>query len=289
MKPNAFGYVRARSLEEVLSILGEHGDEAKILAGGQSLIPAMNMRFAAPGMLIDVSGVSELRGIQILDGCVRIGAMSRHVEVLSSPAVAAHAPLVAKAMPHIAHATIRNRGTFGGSLCNADPASELPACALAAGAAFNILGVSGARTVAATDFFLGTYATCLASDEILVSVDIPSAIPATVTFFDEVARRKGDYAMAGLAAQATVTNGRFADARMVFFAVSEVALASPTAGRVLCGVPIADVDAEAICQAVGDDISPFDDLTTSGAAKLVIMKTLVRRAMTSFAEQGSAL
>ena len=169
MKSNSFEYIRARSLDEVFAVLGEHGDEAKILAGGQSLIPTMNMRFAAPEFLIDVSAVNELKGIQAMDEGLRIGAMSRHVDVLNSAEVAEHAPLIAKAMPNIAHATIRNRGTFGGSLCHADPASELPACALALNARFNIQSASGSRSVVAGDFFQGTYTTCLADDEILIS------------------------------------------------------------------------------------------------------------------------
>lgn len=289
MKPNSFDYVRAQSLDEVFAVFGVHGDEARILAGGQSLIPAMNMRFAAPEVLIDVSGIADLQGIEPLDGMLRIGAMSCHVDVLNSSAVAEHAPLIAKAMPNIAHATIRNRGTFGGSLCNADPASELPACVLALDARFNIQSASGSRTVAAGDFFKGTYATCLADDEILVSVDVPSAGPETVTFFDEIVRRKGDYAMAGLAGTAVVLDGKLADARLVFFAVGAVAVSAPSAEQLVCGAPIADIDAEAVCNAVADDIVPFDDLTTSGAAKLVMMKVLTRRALSAFADQGGDL
>lgn len=288
MKPNSFEYVRAQSLDEVLAVLSERGDEARILAGGQSLIPSMNMRVAAPEVLIDVSGIADMQGIQILDGVLRIGAMSRQVDVHNSPAVVEHAPLIAKAMPNIAHATIRNRGTFGGSLCNADPASELPACALALEARFNIQSASGSRTVAAGEFFQGTYTTCLAEDEVLVSVDLPVAMPGTWTFFDEVARRAGDYPMAGLAAQAIVHDKHLAGVRLVFFAVAEVAISAPTAEKVLSSAPIAKIDAEMVCKAVADDIVPFDDLTTSGAAKTVIMQTLIRRALVSLAAHGGA-
>lgn len=288
MKPNPFVYVRAQSLDEVFAVLSEHGDEAKILAGGQSLIPTMNMRFAAPEVLVDVSRVADLQGIQMLDGALRIGAMSRHVDVMTSPDVAASAPLIAAAMPHIAHATIRNRGTFGGSLCHADPASELPACCLALNARFNVQGVNGARTVAAEDFFFGTYTTCLADDEILVSVDIPAAAPETVTFFDEVARRRGDYAMAGLAATATVQGNALADAQLVFFGVGEMAMPAPSAAALMEGRPVTDVDVDAVLNALSNDIEPFDDLTTSGPAKMTIMKALTRRALAAFAGGGNA-
>lgn len=288
MKPNPFAYVRAQSLDEVFAVLSDHGDEAKILAGGQSLIPTMNMRFAAPEVLIDVSGVADLQGIQLVDNALRIGAMSRHVDVLNSPAVAEHAPLIAQAMPNIAHATIRNRGTFGGSLCHADPASELPACALALDARFNIQSAAGARTVGAADFFQGTYATCIADDEVLVSVDVPMSPDGAVAFFDEVARRKGDYAMAGLAAHAILRDGNVSDSRFVFFGVGEVALTAPSAESLVNGESAANLDADAICDAVANDIEPFDDLTTSGGAKLAMMKVLTRRALAAFTGQGDA-
>ena len=289
MKSNSFEYVRALSLDEVFAVLSEHGDGAKILAGGQSLIPTMNMRFAAPDVLVDLANIDDLGKIEVLGDNLRIGAMARHVEVLKSEEVARHAPVISMAMPSIAHAAIRNRGTFGGSLCNADPASELPACALALGASFNIGSTAGYRTVPAEQFFLGTYTTCLADDEVLISVDLPLAGDNTLTFFDEVSRRKGDYAMAGLAAKATAQEGGLKDVRLVYFAVSEKAVSSPSAGTLLSGTPIADIDIEAICQAVGDDIKPFDDLTTSGGSKLAIMKTLTKRAIASFVEQEKKL
>ena len=273
-------------MDDVFTVLGERGDEAKILAGGQSLIPAMNMRFAAPEVLIDISQITELQGIQVIDSKLRIGAMSRHVEVLNSSDVAEYAPLIASAMPYIAHAAIRNRGTFGGSLCHADPASELPACAMALDASFNIHSASSSKIVRAKDFFQGTYTTCLGQDEILVSVDIPLATGGSVTFFDEIARRKGDYAMAGLAARAELQGEQIGDAKLAFFAVNEVAMSAPSAEKLLSGASLASIDTEAVCQAVSDDIVPFDDLTTSGASKSALIKTLTRRALQAFATQG---
>lgn len=288
MKPTSFEYVRAQSLAEAVAVLAERGDDAKLLAGGQSLIPAMNMRFAMPETVIDISQLSELAGISVTDDMVRIGATCRHADVLRAPEIAEHAPLIAQAMPHVAHAAIRNRGTFGGSLCHADPAAEIPACALALDARFNIQSSSGQRVVAAKDFFLGTYTTSLGEDEILVSVDVPVATPQTVGYFDEVARRRGDYAMAGIAALARIADGRFEDSRLVFFAVSDVALRAPTAEGLLNGAPVERIDPEAICKAVADDIEPYPDLTTSSAAKCAIMQTLTRRALQAFADRGGA-
>jgi len=285
VKPRPFDYVRARTLGDVFSVLDEHGDAAKILAGGQSLIAAMNMRFAAPEVVVDVGSVAELQGIAVVDGSLRIGAMSRYVAVLSAPEVAVHAPLVALAIPNIAHATIRNRGTFGGSLVNADPASELPACALALEARFNIQSSAGSRTVTAAEFFEGTYATCLAPDEVLVSVDLPSAGPHHRPFFDEIARRRGDYAMAGLAAAADVDGGVISGARLAFFGVAEMPVRATAAEALLDGRAITELDADAVCAAVTGEIRTFGDLTTSAEAKSHLMAVLTRRAIAAWAKE----
>ncbi|NIA71519.1 xanthine dehydrogenase family protein subunit M [Pelagibius litoralis] len=283
MKPRAFEYVRARSLQDVFSVLDAHGDEAKILAGGQSLVPALNLRLAAPEIVVDVSAVEALSGITVVDDVLRIGAMSRYIEVATSDLVARHAPMIARAIPYIAHTAIRNRGTFGGSLCNADPASELPACALALKAVFNISSSAGERKIAASDFFLGTYTTALEPNEVLVSVEVPLTGPGSLFYFDEVARRQGDYAMAGLAARAEVRGGVLADARLVFFAVSDMPLAASAASALLEGKAPGSFDAEVVCEALAQTIVPLEDLTTSSATKLHLMKVLTRRALTDFA------
>jgi carbon-monoxide dehydrogenase medium subunit len=283
LKPRAFEYLRAASLQDVFGVLDKHGDEAKVLAGGQSLIPAMNMRLAAPEIVVDVNAVEALRGIAVVGDVLRIGALSRYFEVAASELVARHAPLVARAIPFIAHPAIRNRGTFGGSLCNADPASELPACALAQRAVFNISSSAGERSVAAEDFFIGTYTTALEPNEILVSVDIPLGGPEKRVYFDELARRQGDYAMAGLAACADNRNGTLAEVRLVFFAVSDIPLAATAAMALVEGKAPDAVDVEAVCDALEESGVPQEDLTTSGPTKLHLMKVLTRRALAAFA------
>lgn len=288
MKPRAFEYVRAASLQDVFAVLDSHGDEAKILAGGQSLVPALNMRLAAPGIVVDINAVTDLRGIALAGGGLRIGAMCRYAEVAASDLVARHAPLIARAIPFIAHPAIRNRGTFGGSLCNADPASELPACALALRAVFNLCSSAGERAVAAEDFFLGTYTTALEPNEVLVSVDLPLAPEGTVVFFDELARRRGDYAMAGLAASAVRRGGRLNDLRLAFFAVSDLPLLAAAAMAAAEGAALDALEGEAVCAALGNDVTPQEDLTTSSAAKLHLMKVLTRRALAAFAAGGEA-
>ncbi len=283
MKSRSFNYVRACSLGETLAVLDRHGDEAKILAGGQSLVPAMSMRVAAPAVLVDVAMVPDLHGITVEDGFLRIGAMCRHADVLESGEIVRHAPLIAAAMPHIAHPAIRNRGTFGGSVCNADPAAELPACTLALGAQFEIHSSRGVRSVSADQFFLGTYTTCLEPTEVLVAIRIPRADAQTRSFFDECARRRGDYAMAGLAAHTVLRDGRIGQTRFVFFGVGEKPLAAPRAQATLEGRAPGEMDAEALSGAICAGIEPMGDLTTSGETKAHLMRVLTRRALRSLA------
>lgn len=284
MKSRPFKYVSPSSLVEACAILAEHGDDAKVLAGGQSLVPAMNMRFASPEILVDISRIADMKGISLEGAMLRIGAMSRHVDVLNSDLASRHAPLIHSAMPHIAHAAIRNRGTFGGSLANADPASELPACVMALDARLNIQGSIGNRVVAVGDFFEGTYATCLDADEILVSVDVPISTPETRVFFEEISRRRGDYAMAGLAAHAILSGGIISDVRLVFFGVSDIPVLAASLSNLFNGKNISAIDADVICDALGVDIQPMEDLTTSTEAKLHLMKVLTRRAIAVWGE-----
>src|SRR6266436_5665465 len=171
MKAPGFAYARPASVAEALALLAEHKDEARVLAGGQSLVPMLNFRVAAPRVLVDINRIAGLSGIKLAKNHIRIGALTRHVELERSADVARHLPLIASAMPHIAHPAIRNRGTFGGSCALADPAAELPACALALGATFIAAGKKGERRIAAQDFFKGLYATALKAGELLVAAE----------------------------------------------------------------------------------------------------------------------
>src|SRR5258708_22091769 len=177
MKAPRFAYARPASVAEALALLAEHKGDARVLAGGQSLVPMMNFRLAAPKVLVDINRIAALTGIKVTRNHIRIGALTRHVELERSADVAPHLPLIAAAMPHIAHPAIRNRGTFGGSCALADPAAELPACALALGATFVVAGRKGERRVAAQDFFRGLYATALKAGELLVPAAVPPPQP----------------------------------------------------------------------------------------------------------------
>src|SRR5579863_7011332 len=183
MKASAFSYARATSVGNALELLVAHGDRAKVLSGGQSLMPAMNLRLIAPELVVDIGGIAELRGITVGDGVLRIGALTRHVDLQRSPDVAAQAPLLTEAIAHVAHPAIRNRGTVGGSLAHADPASELPACMVALNATIVIAGPNGERRVAAKDFFRGIYETALSAQELLIAVEVPIAQKNSVHFF----------------------------------------------------------------------------------------------------------
>src|SRR6202521_5128587 len=219
MKASAFSYARATSVVNALELLGAHGDKAKVLSGGQSLMPAMNLRLISTELIVDIGEIAELREIAVRGDVLSIGALTRHVDILRSPEIAAHAPLLTEAVSHVAHPAIRNRGTIGGSLAHADPASELPACMVALNATIIVRDQTGERRIAAEKFFTGIYDTAVSAQELLVAVELPIGRKNSVHFFCEFARRHGDYAIVGLAAQAIVERDVFANLRLAFFAV----------------------------------------------------------------------
>jgi carbon-monoxide dehydrogenase medium subunit len=283
LKAPAFAYVRARSLAEVFGLLEQHGDRAKVLAGGQSLIAALNMRLSAPELLIDISRLEGLAGIQVRNGTVSIGALTTHAEIERSSDIAKHLPLLAQAAPHIAHTAIRNVGTFGGSLALADPAAEWPACCVALDARFSLTGKSGTRQVNAREFFKGLYATALRPAEMLTHVDIPVPGPDYRSAFVELARRRGDYAIVGLAALAKSARGALSDVRLAFFGVGATPVLAQGAMAAIDGKP---ASAEAIATAVkalGKDLDPGPDLYSSAATKMQLARVLTGRALTTLA------
>jgi len=289
MKPASFDFVRAATLDDVFAAFQQHGDDAQILAGGQSLMPILNMRLATPEVLVDINGIDELNGISVNDGFLRIGALTRHCDLLASPEIAAHAPLLTLAAPHIAHPAIRNRGTFGGSLCHADPAAELPACVIAAGARINVAGPGGRRSVEAAGFFHGIFDTDLAADEILTSVDLPLLTTDERVGFQELARRHGDYAVAGLAMKATVSAGKVSGATLVYFSVADQPLVAPAAAGALDGHAVSDPLSDTVMAALDNDLTHvIDDLHTSAAGKRHLAGVLLGRVLAEMAgEAGS--
>lgn len=272
MKPAPFAYAKARSVEDAVALLAQHGEGAKLLAGGQSLIATLNMRLSAPKLLIDLNGIAGLSGIEVKDGEVRIGAMTRHAEVECSDAIAKHAPLIALAMPHIAHPAIRNRGTIGGSIAFADPAAELPACFLAIGGSVEIVGPRGRRTITSDDFFKGLYETAMGADEMLTHICLPAARSTSRYGFAELSRRHGDYAVAGLAASAITDGGNLKDVRLAFFGVDLTPLRARNAEAAL-----STGDLEKAVAALAGDLDPPDDVQETGAVKKHLAGVLLRR------------
>ncbi len=286
VKPAPFAYVRADSLDQVCDLLRQHGGEAKILAGGQSLVATLNMRLSAPELLIDINHIDGLSGIAVADGTVRIGATTRLAELERSPDIAKHLPLIAKAMPHIGHPATRNRGTFGGSIAFADPAAELPACTRALGGRLVLHGAEGVRTVEADDFFLGLFETSLAADEVLVAVEFDAPEDGYRSAFAELSRRHGDYAVIGLAAHGKVADGVFSDLRLVFFSAGDRPILARNAAAAIEGQAFSPHTVKAVQDALGDDLDPPADLNGSPATKLHLARVLAGRIVAELAAAG---
>lgn len=269
MKPAPFAYKKVRSLDEAIALLGENPD-ARLLAGGQSLMATLNMRLSAPSLLIDINGIAGLDGIAHKDGTVEIGALARHVQAERSETIAQHAPLIARVMPFIAHAAIRNRGTLGGSIAFADPAAELPACLLALDGEVDAQGPQGKRTIKTADYFKGLYETALGPQDILTAIRVPTADKTTRTGFAELARRHGDYAIVGLAATARADGKGLKDVRLAYFGVGNTPLRAPASEAALTR---GDIDGAVAAL----DLDPHDDIQATGAVKKHLAGVLLRR------------
>jgi carbon-monoxide dehydrogenase medium subunit len=280
MKASAFAYARATSVANALELLAVHGDGAKVLSGGQSLMPAMNLRLISPELIVDIGGIAELRGIAVNGNVLTIGALTRHVDLLRSPDIAAHAPLLSEAIAHVAHPAIRNRGTIGGSLAHADPASELPACMLALNATIIVRGPGRERRIAAEDFFTGIYQTDLSAQELLISVELPVERKNAAHFFHEFARRHGDYAIVGLAAQAILEGDVLADLRLAFFAVGDRPVLAKAAAR-LTGVAVTPVLLSEASTALGEELDAQEDQQASASMRRHLAKVLMARCVST--------
>jgi len=269
VKPAPFAYKKARVLEEAVALLGEH-EEARLLAGGQSLIATLNMRLSQPSLLIDINGISGLDGITLKSGTVEIDALVRHAQAERSDVVAKNAPLIARALPHIGHPAIRNRGTLGGSIAFADPAAELPACLLALDGEVEAMGPKGKRAIKAEDFFKGLFETALGPQEVLTAIRVPAAGKDTRAGFAELARRHGDYAIVGLAACARADGKGLKDVRLAYFGVGATPLRAKKAETALAN---GNIDGAVAAL----DFAPQDDVQATGAVKKHLAGVLLRR------------
>lgn len=281
MKPAPFKYIAATSLAHALSLKAEYGDDARLLAGGQSLIPTMNFRLAQPAILIDINRIDGLGAIRPRDGggaCV--GALARYRTLERDSGFADMFPLVAEALPHIAHPQIRNRGTIGGNLSHADPASELPAIAVALGARLHIQAAKRERWLDASDFFVGALTTDLQPDEMLVEVELPFPKPRTGSCFMEIARRRGDFAIVGIAAMITLgQRDECASTRLAFCGVGETPIDASSAADVLIGRALTEEAARDVAAAVQAVIDPGGSVHATADYQRHLAGVLTERAL----------
>jgi aerobic carbon-monoxide dehydrogenase medium subunit len=287
MKLPPVEYEAPTTVADAIDLLGEHEEEASVLAGGQSLIPLLALRLARPAVLIDINGIDELSGISATNGSVAIGAMTREYMAEESETVAGAVPLLAAALPFIGHEAIRNRGTVGGSLAHADPAAELPAVARALDAEFVVRGPSGERVVPAAQWFEGYLTTSRRPDELLLQVRFPAAAKGTGVSFQEVARRHGDFAIVGLAVSLVLSGGVISDARLAFAGLSYVPARATAAEDLLTGErPSAELFDEAARRATGD-VDPPADLHGSPEYRKTVAAALVRRGLRAAADNAA--
>lgn len=281
MKPAPFEYHLAADVDDALAQL-TCGDEVRLLAGGQSLLPMMALRIAQPARVVDIQRVEALACLRDEGKALRIGSMVRHVRLERNELIAHALPLLAQAMPLVAHPAVRNRGTLGGSLCLADPAAELPACMLALDAEMIVQGARGERHIAASDFFLGPYTTALAADEMLVAVRLPYPDTGTRVVFDEISRRHGDYAIVGMAALAN-PSGR---CRLVYLGCGGRPVRAHGAEHLLRpGTPAPEIST--LRQALAEDLAPDPDSQASAEMRLHLAAVLLHRAWPALAGDGA--
>jgi carbon-monoxide dehydrogenase medium subunit len=288
MKPAPFKYIAARSLEQALALKAEHGDEARFLAGGQSLVPTMNFRLTQPAVLIDINPLPQLAGMQKSGPeSLRIGALTRYRDLERDPTTARDLPLVAEALPHIAHPQIRNRGTIGGNLAHADPASELPAIVVALAGQLRAQSSRGERWIAAAEFFAGALVTTLAADEMLVEVKLPVAKPRSGACFMEVARRRGDFALIGVACTVRIDDdGRCAEARIGLCNAGDKPVLAQDAGASLVGRPIGAAQIDEAGELVLRAIDPGGSIHASKEFQRHLAGVLTKRALAEANERA---
>ena len=288
MKPAAFEYVVANSIEQAVAVLAQAGGDAKILAGGQSLVPMLNFRLLRPAILVDINRIPDLAFIEDVGDAVKIGALTRHHQLETSPVIAKHFPILSYAMTHVAHLAIRNRGTIGGSLSHADPAAELPMMALLLGAKLHIISGRGKRIVEAREFFLDALTVDLAEDELLTEIHLPKLPPHTGWGFEEVARRAGDFALAAVAAMVTVSGGAIKEARVALTGVGPKPVRARQAEELLIGQkPEAKLMTKVI-ETVRSAIEPETDLHASSDYRRKLAGALTRRALAAALQRANA-
>jgi len=279
MKAPAFDYVKPKDLDEAFAYLKQYGSGGQILAGGQSLMAILNLGLAMPEVLIDITGIDGLKDVVVTDHQVRVGALVTHAKLQTNPDIARHVPLLAQCIPHVAHMAIRNAGTMGGSMALSDPAAEYPAVALALNAVITLQSAKGSRDVLASDYFLGLYSTARTDDELLVAVSFPKVKANQVMVFDELTRRRGDYALCGLAAAFDTNGPQIIAARLAYLSMGDTPVLATHAAAALVGQPLTEDTISAAQAALVHDLSPLGDLHGSTEGKLQWARVLLARSV----------
>ena len=278
MKAPAFGYIQPKTVDDALECLQQHGSDATVLAGGQSLMASLNMRLSNPAVLIDINDIDELSGINMVENRLRIGAMTRQVELEHSTLVSQHAPLITMVIPHIAHPAIRNRGTIGGSIVFADPAAELPACMVALNGQMVAQGPDGGRRITATEFFQDLFETALADNELLTAIEIPVADENQRFGFRELTRRHGDYAIVGLCASSDWSSDDLTELRLAYFNVGPRPILAEQTASDICRNWRQEQNGMSLDRLDGE-LDPPDDLNATSAMRVHLAKVLTRRVL----------
>ncbi len=279
MKPAPFEYVAPRTIAEACSMLAEAGGGAAVLAGGQTLLPLLNLRMSQPFILVDINKIAELQGVSRIAAGIRIGPMTRQCEVLADESLARDLPVLVQAMSQVGHHQTRNRGTIGGSIALGEPAAEMPATAVALGASIDVRSIRGTRTVLADQFYLGPYLTVLEPDELITGLTYPDWPAGHITIFREVAQRPGDFALVGLVGALTIDGGKIARAGLAWFGMGPTPIKARAAEQMLLGRTLAEIDSQAVAERAISDTAPFDDHHASAEYRRTVGKRIFTRAL----------
>lgn len=279
MKPAPFDYVSPATIDEACAILAEAGGGATVLAGGQTLMPILNLRMSQPFIIVDINKIAELSGIVQADGYTRIGPMTRQCEAIASPALARDLPVVVQAVSHVGHHQTRNRGTIGGSIALGEPAAELPATAVALDATIEVRSTRGTRQIPASEFYLGPYMTSLEVDELVTSITFPDWPKGHLAVFRELAQRPGDFALVGIVGALAIEGGKIARAGLAWFGMGPIPIRAKAAERMLLGQPLDAIDAQTVAEHAITDTAPFDDQHASAEYRRTVGKRIFAAAL----------
>lgn len=286
MKPAPFDYVAPTSIEEACAALAEAGGGATVLAGGQTLMPLLNLRMSQPFILVDINHIAELKGVRKVDGGTRIGPMTRQCEVIESPELAKSLPVLVQAVKHVGHYQTRNRGTIGGSITLGEPAAELPATAVALDASIEVRSVNGTRQIPASEFYLGPYMNVLEPEDLVTGITFPDWPTGHITLFKELAQRPGDFALVGLVGALAMEAGKITRAGIGWFGMGPTPIRATSAEQLLLGQAPEDIDPQAVAEAAVSDTAPFDDKLVSAEYRRTVGKKLFARTLSEAVKSG---